>query len=363
MADHYTTLGISESASADEIRSAFRAVARRHHPDVSATEFSKERFLEANNAYEVLSDPERKRTYDQVRTYQRDIDEKKKRASQKSGWDGRQRVQQSQEHRSQSADILHMNMLLNSHRIKDAESAARVILRKDSKSAPAYAVLAEAAMVRGDMDTAARYFAFAAQYDPHNRVYRQKSVEVQDAIERKERSSDPELLQKNAPVALAAGVFFTLVPSIYVVLANEPPVFTSFAPISTWPMSLIFMMLLAGLAVGVSMSIGGVLDVFDSNRGSAVMRVPPATALGMVAVISFWAALAFYLLVGATQHAFNASLSRLMGAVFAALLVFTAASRVLSPETAFQTFVWGGNLLYLSAATGWFVADSLKRNV
>ena len=363
MSDHYSTLGVSEDATADEIRSAFRSIARRHHPDVSSTEFSKERFLEANSAYEVLTDPERKRNYDMARAHQRKIDENKSRASRQRTGDARKRVRMAQDDRSLSAEVLHMTMLLNSHRFKDAESAARVILRKDPKSAPAFAVLAEAALVRGDLDTAARYFAYAAQYDPHNRVYSKKNVEMQEAIERKEHSSDPERVQKNAPVALGTGVFVTLVGSIYVVLANEPPMFPSFKPISAWPMSLIFMLLIGGLAVGVTMSIGGVLDVFDSNRGSAVMRVPPATALGMVAAISFWAALAFYILVGATQHAFNASLSRLMGAVFASLIVFTFAAWNLSAEAALQTFLWGGNLLYLSAAAGWFVADSLKRSV
>ena len=361
MPTHYETLGVSESASADEIKSAFRAIARRHHPDVSDSEFSKDRFLEASNAYEVLNDPERKRSYDKALAHQREIDERKTRTAQQSSRAAYERVRMAEEDRSVNAEILHMNMLLKSHRFKDAEEAARAVLRKDNKSAAAYAVLAEAAMVRGDMDGAARYYGYAAQYDPHNRVYRQKNIQMQDAMERSEKSSHPDAIQKNAPIALGTGVFVTLVGSLYAVLANEPPAFPLLKPISLWPMSLFFMLLIAGLAVGVTMSISGVLDVYDSNRGSAVMRVPPATALGMVAVISFWAALVFYLLVGATQNAFNASLSRLMGAVFAALIVFTFAAWNLSGATAFQTFVWGGNLLYISAAVGWFVADSLKR--
>jgi hypothetical protein len=116
------------------------------------------------------------------------------------------------------------------------------------------------------------------------------------------------------------------------------------------------------LSVGVSLSIAGVLDVYDANRGSAVMRVAPATALGAVAVVNFWVALAFYVLVGATQQAFNASMSRLIAGVTFALLFLTVAAWQLNSEAGMQTFLWGGNVLYLSAAVGWFVADSLKRN-
>jgi hypothetical protein len=68
-------------------------------------------------------------------------------------------------------------------------------------------------------------------------------------------------------------------------------------------------------------------------------------------------------LVGATQQAFNASMSRLITGVTVALLLMTVAAAQISSETAFQTLLWGGNLLYLSAAVGWFVSDSLKKAV
>jgi hypothetical protein len=252
-------------------------------------------------------------------------------------------------------------MLLNSHRFREAEAVARQILRENPKSAQAYATLAEAARVRGDLDSSARYFAYAAQYAPENRVFREKSVEAQEALARRERSANPDRAARNAPIALGGGTFFVLASSLYVVLANEPPAFSSFKPVSLWPLSLLFMLVVAGLAVGVSLAVAGVLDVYEANRGSAVMRVAPATALGAVAILSFWVALGFYLLVGVTQQAFNASMSRLMAGVVAALFVFVFASWNLGAAVAWQTFLWGGNVLYVAAALGWFVADSLRR--
>lgn len=59
--DYYKILGISKDASESEIKKAFRKLAQKHHPDAGGDE---EKFKEINEAYEVLSDPEKKKVYD-----------------------------------------------------------------------------------------------------------------------------------------------------------------------------------------------------------------------------------------------------------------------------------------------------------
>ncbi|HWO74047.1 MAG TPA: DnaJ domain-containing protein, partial [Dehalococcoidia bacterium] len=63
-ADYYETLGVSRDASPDEIKRAFRRLAMQYHPDRNSEPGAEARFKEINEAYEVLSDPEKRSTYD-----------------------------------------------------------------------------------------------------------------------------------------------------------------------------------------------------------------------------------------------------------------------------------------------------------
>lgn len=62
--DYYAVLGVRRDAGPDEIKKAFRRLARELHPDVNPDPKTQERFKEINAAYEVLSDPQKKQVYD-----------------------------------------------------------------------------------------------------------------------------------------------------------------------------------------------------------------------------------------------------------------------------------------------------------
>jgi curved DNA-binding protein len=67
--DYYATLGVKRGASADEIKKAYRKLAKKYHPDVSKEKNAEEKFKEVQVAYDTLSDPEKRAAYDQLGQY------------------------------------------------------------------------------------------------------------------------------------------------------------------------------------------------------------------------------------------------------------------------------------------------------
>jgi len=68
--DYYAILGVARNASGDDIKRAYRKLARKYHPDVSKEKDAEEKFKEVSEAYETLKDTEKRAAYDQLGSYQ-----------------------------------------------------------------------------------------------------------------------------------------------------------------------------------------------------------------------------------------------------------------------------------------------------
>lgn len=74
--DYYSILGITKTATPEEIKQAFRKLARKYHPDVNpGNKQAEAKFKEVNEAYEVLSDPDKRKKYDQYGQYWKQVGE------------------------------------------------------------------------------------------------------------------------------------------------------------------------------------------------------------------------------------------------------------------------------------------------
>src|SRR3990167_2660889 len=64
--DYYAVLGVAKNASEDDIKHAYRRLARKYHPDVSKEKNAEEQFKNVQEAYEVLKDPEKRKAYNEL---------------------------------------------------------------------------------------------------------------------------------------------------------------------------------------------------------------------------------------------------------------------------------------------------------
>ncbi|HRF59300.1 MAG TPA: J domain-containing protein [Fimbriimonadaceae bacterium] len=349
--NHYETLGVARSATAADIRAAYRRLVLELHPDRNHEADATEHFVRVGRAYEALSDPLRRASYDRILA----MEEGKPRA--------RRPAPQPKTHHAPppprrvpppSADTLRAVQFLRQGRFAQAEQLAkRAIMTAPLEPIP-YAIVGDVARVRGQYDTAAKYYAFAAQMDPQNPVYQRKHEEMTLADQRIEIAQPGDVL--GFPVFVGAGI--TLVTAAAVVLVNDKPVLGK--PVESWTVTLVVMLFIAGVAMGACLTLGRFLDRFWVAQGSAMGRVPPTLLLGVVALVNYWAAAALYIGVGAAQNAFQASTTRILIAVAVVTFLMTGAA-TLSGIKPGETLLWGGNLVYLGALCGWMVADGFRR--
>jgi curved DNA-binding protein CbpA len=379
---HYEVLDVKASSTADQIRSAYRKIVLQHHPDRSSDPASTEIFMSATAAYDVLSNGDRRRQYDEIQRLERmkieqqRLREVAKRAAQPVERSAPRRVSTPSGNTSVSTrkesgpapsgpkgsmtiEVTRLTMLFGRGQHLEAETLARRIIERDPRQPIPYSVMGDLHRQRGELRQAAKMYAYAAQMDPHNQVYQRRYEELIGAtnVEDSGRTDSVSSAQMAMPML---GGALVLLACVYLVLASEPPLFPQFALLSSWTLGLIVMLFLCGVFVGATFSVGRLLDRFSTVATSTSGKLSPSVALAFVAVANFWAAALMYLAMGINLGGFNFSTSRLVGAVAGATLLMSVAAGLSHGLNGWQTLVWGGNVLYFGSLCGWMVADSFR---
>lgn len=378
---HYETLGLRPNATDAEIRSAYRKIALRHHPDRSTDPASPGIFMKATEAYEVLNDPQAKRDYDRsleseaLREAERQKEEQRKRET-------ATRVQQARETStaprspktrggsgtasrtvSVGTQLTRLSMLFSRGLHAEAEKLAQDIIAVDPRQPLPYSILGDLARGRGKLDEAARQYSLAIQMDPRNPMYLRRYEEVLSMVSTssKEGQSVGGISAEDRPIlGLLMLVLVLLFCAVFVAMSTERPGgLAAFGPLHTWTIGLLVMLFVCGVAVGACLSMGGLLDRLEAfSQG----RLAPTVALGLVSLVSFPAAAAIYGVLGAVQRAFNVTTTRMMTGVGATVVVLALAATLSQAHTDLvSVLAFGGNLAYIGSLCGWAVADSLRR--
>lgn len=375
MATHYDTLGLRPDASPSEIKSAYRKLARELHPDVNDNPGAKEAFQKLQLSYEVLSDPRRKRAYD-------DIIKAPSSASTQVGAGvasrGMTRAEKDRleaeelrlkaEERMRDApaapkvdrdETERLKHLMTVGRLIEAEKQALAMVAREPRQPVPQAILGDLMRMRGEREKALSYYALAAQFEPKNPIYQRKYEETM-AGHVGRVTSGPSYAPEVKFQPLAVGAFLIILMAVYTVFAKERPLGVPLASLLT--LGNLTMLTLSGVVTGSCLVLSESLDSFQFATGSTVSKVTPITVMGLLGFALFWLATLAYFIYGQSQQAFNRSLSLFTASIVGCTLVFVLAAWSKSGELAAQVLLAGPNFVYMGALLGWLVTDSLGRS-
>lgn len=355
--DHYEVLGLERGCSQSEVRAAYRRLVKLYHPDTSTVPDAIEAFHRITQAYEVLSDWERRGHYDRLL----DLEEKRAVVQPKAQPAEARRPVYAGVGRSRRAavvaEVARLTLLHSRGQSSQAERLAQKIIGYDPRQPVPYAVLGDLMRARGELKHAAKMYALAVQMDPGNELYQQRHEEmVSFAVVGVGRERE-----QGRNVALLLGAGIVLLCALYLALAQEEALLPQLGPVSSWTLGVWVMAFLSGVAVGAAMCYAELLDRFFSVATTVLGRVSPVVALASIAIVNFWIAAAVYVLLGAAQRSFNYSTTRIVAATGGATFVLALAAGLSPMIQGAQVLAWGGNLVYIGALCGWMVADSMRR--
>ena len=354
----YEDLGIAETATRDEIRKAYRKLVLKYHPDKSGDAKTTDFFVRIAEAYQVLSDVKRRADYDAGIKYRREREEYIRQQQTRPP----QQPQQKPPGRDPgdlASKTTEAAVLFSQGRYDQAERVAQLVLRSDPKRAMAHAILGDIARVRQRFGEALTHYSYALQMEPANQTFARRYEEILRQSTKVSKYGEVAPQPPNT-TALWVGAGISSFMLFYVAVAREAPLVERIGIIGTWTAGLLVMMFINGVIVGAALSMTQTVDKWESVARGSTGRLSPAAALGLVALVNFWASSFLYIFIGLLQNSFTYSVSRLM-TVVAVLTVSYALMSSLSPTIIWhQTLLWGGNVVYMGVLAGWAVADAFR---
>lgn len=374
--DYYEVMGLSPTATHEQIRRRFRELARQYHPDVNRSPDAERRFKEITEAYRVLSSPSLRAEYDLMRRSAQQA---------RSGTTGgtttpppppRSRPHSSsssttREYTSTRSAEIEMQQLLQQAmlayargNLREAASLAKQVLRLNRHNAQAYEILGDVYRQERRIEEAIAMFTCALQCNP-------RSASAQTKLDALLRQRYFAGVSPNPPVNalrnrygiiggwLTVGVL-SLAPWL---LGLEPDgIFQGIGFVSRWSTALALLMLTAAMLAGTLASLGGAVEPISQvlwwphHRAVANNRLAVGGLLGVLALFAFYAAAFLYLLIASTHSAFHRTLNRAIALVVGLTLAFLMSY----PPGRDQIVLFAPNLLWFGVLCGWAFGDAVR---
>jgi len=356
---HYQSLGISPTATAAEVKSAYRALVKQHHPDQSRDPRSAAIFLEVQAAYEVLGDEPRRRDYDAILKRRTASPAAPRPDSSRNSAARANPTESSPPPRGRptaeptaapsgpppvAAEIMRLSKIFGQGRQAEAIDLARAIIERDPRQPLPYAVLGDIARGRGDINQAAKWYAYAAQFDPRNETYQRRYEELLLGSQVvTTRTGHTMVANPQSTSALVTAIFLALILAVGSMFPHGPEAEAIIAILA----------FLAGTFLGGALAVGWWIDRLSATlRGHGIFM--------LLALANMGASLGFYLLFSLATKGFNRSLSGWFGVVIPAWILFALLALAGGGVSSLIVLTLIPSAIALGGLCGWAIGDALR---
>jgi curved DNA-binding protein CbpA len=352
---HYETLGVARGATAAEIRSAYRKLAMRHHPDRSKSGDSKAIFIAATDAYDVLSDPDRRREYDEMLARRdavtRERFVKEQAASTRAAADTSSVSTPSvpgAAPRVSPIELKHrLTVAFARGQVAEAERLAYELLDQQYRTAIAHAVLGDLARSRGEIDEAAKRYAFAAQFEPSNPLYQRRYEELLMGVQ--------VVTNRRGEVQHALPTR----PNVFGVCLGAAAVVMAVACFLPVPIA-VGMWLIASMTAFCGLASANYVDPAEVVFRGVTGRFSPQSGFGLIALVNLWLAGLAYGIRFLTTQTQSVALSR--GFLLAGGIQIVAAVAMSIHGYDFLAVLGAGTpITAFGAIIGWMLGDATRQ--
>jgi curved DNA-binding protein CbpA len=403
--DYYEILGVPPDATQEQIKRRYRDLARRYHPDISRSADAAEKFRKINEANQVLSDPQKRATYDTERAFTQSRQRPSPPppsspssgshpASAPSGASGsgarpassggpppgsaQKTARNAGTNRPASAGsgmdglIAEAQAAFRRMNYREAERLCRQINRRRPHPV-AMEMLGDIHRMRGHLDEAIAMYSYALQLDPRNSALHEKFDRLVGArtgptmagnAARASRSRSASALPASPRLRMAVtGIGIGLILFLaLLVMTNSETAAKELLPLY-WNGMTLFALSFSGFMGGLLMSVNGFLHSAReelSLRAAGRARrftISLGAALIGFSLVWFYASLSLYLLIGYLQETTSRSVLRAFSASFSLVALFMLAR----PDSAVNLLLFGGNLIFVAFVLGWMLGDTFQR--
>ncbi len=371
---YYEILGVSRTATPEQIKRRYRQLARKYHPDVAQDKAAAQAtFVQISEAYQTLSNPDKRTIYDA--SLDAEMFRVETRRPSTSGTSYRTTTSGARPRQTTAEAVAEARRLVQQAQdafihgqFRLAESLCKRAQGLDRRNVQAYIILGDTYKAQNQVDDAIAQYSIAIQLDPKDnqtmaklgRLLRQQG-RVNDVVARHERQ-----------VALRMGLSlmgWSMSAFMFIMLAMSPgtPIAwlrMNLPIIGSWSTSLITVLLLTGALTGFLLSVNDSVDPLDDELVFTGVRTmggrhsvyPMGLILAGFDVFSFYAAVIMYTIIGLVQDSLSKSVYKSFVATFVLVLV---ASFVYTPGRD-EVFMFGGNIAFLAVLFGWGIGDMFR---